>query len=156
MNRYARALAVLTLLLAVAVGASLYQPKRGLELVYQRQADSLRGRLSLSDEQTSEIRALLNKRMQQERHLRRQMRTTYTPQQQQQAALLWRGRDGRMLSTQERRIVWDQLGATAEQRRQFEAYLAKLQEHREETMYLVAQLLEPRQQTSLTELAFEP
>ncbi len=126
-----------------------------LERVYRSQSRNLQSSLGLSEEQAQRVQSLLEGRLVEERHLRRQMFTTYTPVQQARARQLWEQRRGRLLTLPERQLEWAALGASAEQRAQLEVYLEKLRAHREQTLLLVGQMLDPAQRTRLTALNFE-
>lgn len=141
-------------LFLLALAASPDSPS-ALERAYRSQSQSLRRSLTLTEEQNTQVQNLLLLRMAEESHLRRQMFTTYTPVQQARARQLWEQRGGRLLTVQEREMEWAALGASAQQRQQLALYLEKIRVHREQTLLLIGQLLDPGQKTQLTALTFD-
>lgn len=146
---------LLSLSLAVFGTVTLaHDSETPLEAAYRSQAQAMREKLKLNPEQNAQVLALLESRLEHERHLRRQMRTTYTPEQQRRARQQWLARGGRALTVAERQELRQALGVTEDQERQFEAYQAKLKAHREQTLFLIGQQLVPAQQRLLADLSF--
>jgi hypothetical protein len=143
---------VLTSLFAIPVIAG---PESNLDRAYHAQAQNLSRSLRLTEQQQAQVSKLLEERKNHERHLRRQMRTTYTPSQQQQARQHWLDRGRQPMTIEARREFRSQLGVSAEQERQFESYQTKLAAHREQTLILVAQILDPPQQSKIAQMAFD-
>lgn len=146
----------LTLFLTVAfAGPVLLAEEANLDTTYHQLSARIQDKIRLTSEQRLELLKLMETRKEGERHLRRQMLTTYTPQQRQHAAVLWEQRDKtRFLSQAERRELRARVGVSAEQERQFEAYEEKLRAHREQTVYLTGQLLGPEQRQMAKDLEF--
>lgn len=84
-----------------------------------------------------------------ERHLRKQMRTTYTPVQQRLARQLWQERQGRRLTEEQRRALRAQLRVTPTQEVQFQAYEDKLRGHRQSTLQEAFAMLNPEKRPLL-------
>ncbi len=148
--------ATLTLFLTVAfAGPMLLAEEANLDTTYQQLATHIQDRVRLTSEQRLELHKLMAARKDSERHLRRQMLTTYTPEQRQRAAILWDQRDKtRVLNLEERRELRAQVGVSVAQERQFDAYEEKLRTHREQTVYLTGQLLGPEQRQMAKDLKF--
>lgn len=153
-----RPVVLLALLATTLLTLALWGPSAtsGLEATYEAQSRTLEQRLRLTPEQKKRVDALLAQQLERERYLRRQMRTTYTPAQQQQARRLWEERRRRPLTDQERAALWDHLGVSPSQRLQFQAYQEKLARHREQTLLLLGPMVTPSQQPWLAELSFAP
>ena len=155
MSCFRNLILALSMSLAVLGTVSLANaPSTPLEQAYYAQAEAMKEKLELDPEQNARVLALLEARLDHERHLRKQMRTTYTPAQQVRARQQWLQRAGRSLTEAERQELRRSLGVSDAQERQFEAYRAKLQAHREQTLILVSQHLAPAQQKLLADVTF--
>lgn len=142
-------------LVALMISPLLATSESPLDTIYREKADDLRVSLRLSEEQSQRLEQLFTERKDNERHLRRQMRTTYTPEQQARVHKLWRERSSPgMLNAEERQQMRESLGVSQAQQRQFEAYQAKLEAHREQTLLLSSQLLDPPQRQRMREVSF--
>lgn len=119
------------------------------------QSKVLKSKLTLNAEQALQIQTVLRRRSDRERHLRRQMRTTLTPLQQQKLKALWQQRSGKKFSDQEKAKIQLRLGVTENQERQLAAYRAKIKAYQKETRELVAMRLRPDQESTFRQMAVE-
>jgi hypothetical protein len=127
--------------------------RQGLSLTYADTLARIESAVSLDRTQTDRLSDLFASREAEERHLRRQMLTTYTPFQQRQAHLIWQEQKGRPLTRKERLDLRARLNITPSQQAQLQAYEAKIQAHREATMAKVADLLSAQQRPLLVGVA---
>lgn len=146
----------LTLFLTVAFAAPvLFTEEVNLDTVYQQLSVRIQDTVRPSSVQRAQLHKLLETRKESERHLRRQMLTTYSPEQRQRAATLWQQRDrSRALTLDERQSLRAKVGVSHAQELQFAAYEKKLKAHREQTVYLTEQLLNPQQRQLAQGLEF--
>jgi hypothetical protein len=126
--------------------------EQGLDRVYRQQFGLLRDRLALESRQALEIEKFLETRKAKERHLRKQMRTTFTPVQQQEVRRLWEQRK-RPPTEQERRETRQRLGVSTSQEQQLQSYLEQIAAHRAQTMRELDLYLSADQRTSLKEMS---
>lgn len=123
-----------TVALTIPAALTWSHTRQGLHTTYNHAAAQLAGQAELSSTQRQALDQLFAVREEQERHLRKQMRTTYTPVQQLAARRLWEQRNGRSLTPEQRLQLRAQLRVTTDQEAQFQAYEAKLRAHRKETL----------------------
>lgn len=117
---------------------------------FREQLFELRQRLDLTPEQTSAVGETLEQRRAELRHLRRQMLTTYTPDQQLLLKRLWaeRTRTG-PLDNDERDALRQKVGATPRQLEQLGAYERLIADHKEQTVEMLDAVLDATQQDVL-------
>lgn len=138
----------------IAVPA-LATDESSLDTTYRQQSQRLQTQVKLSREQSRDISTLFETRKESERHLRRQMLTTFTPEQREHAKQLWEQRDrGQTFTLAQRRALRTKVGITPAQEQQFFAYEKKLQTHRALTTYLAGQILTPEQRKLTKDFAF--
>ncbi len=143
---------VATTLIAVP---ALATDETSLDTAYRLQSQHLQARVRPSKVQVQELNALFHTRKESERHLRRQMLTTFTPEQRLHARELWQQFDrGRRVTLEERRALRAKVGVTPQQEAQFFAYEEKLQVHRALTTYLASQILQPQQRQLAKDVTF--
>ncbi len=103
--------------------------------------------LNLGTEQSREIAEILERKVPEGRHLRRQMRATYTPEQRARARQIWLNEyQGVVLNEEQRQALVKQVGVTAGQLRQFAAYEDMIADHQQQTAKEISSLLDPSQQ----------
>ena len=124
----------------------------GLDSVYSQQLGYLRDRLALEARQTSEIEKFLEARKAKERHLRKQMRTTFTPAQQLEVRRLWEQRK-RPPTEQERQEFRQRMGVSPSQEQQLQAYRDQIAAHRSQTLQEVGLYLSADQRLSLQQMS---
>ena len=142
--------------LTVAFAAPvLFTEEVNLDTTYQQLSVRIQDTVHPSSAQRAQLHKLMETRKEGERHLRRQMLTTYSPEQRQRAAALWQQRDrSRALTLDERQALRAKVGISTAQELQFAAYEKKLKVHREQTVYLTEQLLTPHQRELAQDLEF--
>ncbi len=117
---------------------------------FREQLFELRQRLDLTPEQTRMVGDILEERRADLRHLRGQMLTTYTPDQQTLVKRLWRERSGSgPLLEEERVALRQQVGATHRQIDQLSAYEQLIDDHKQQTVRMLDDLLTSGQQERL-------
>ncbi len=149
-------LAVFLLFTSVVSTGPLQKQKEPVcQTVTYVKSELLKSQLALNKEQDHQIRAVLERRATHERHLRRQMRTTLTPHQQQKLRTLWTHRSGNTISEKEKDKIRLELGVTESQEDQFQAYRNKIAIYRRETLEFVAMRLRPEQESTFRQMALE-
>lgn len=146
----------LTLLLTVALaGPALLAKEASLDLTYGNLSLQVQRKARLTAAQLGDLNSLIQERKEGERRLRRQMLTTFTPEQRGRAVKMWGRRDkSRVMTLEERRELRAKVGISIAQEQQFLAYDEKLRAHRTQTAYLVNQILDPRQRQLASDLEF--
>ena len=146
----------LTLLMTVALaGPALLAEEANLDSTYRHLSLRIQEKARLTAVQLRDLNSLMQERKEGERRLRRQMLTTFTPEQRGRAVEMWGQRDkSRVMTLEERRELRSKVGISIAQERQFLAYDEKLRAHRTQTAYLVNQILDSQQRQLASDLEF--